>query len=286
MDARTAMATATSMALAMTAACGDGEPGRRPIGPIANAPSAQASVEPAPTAPTTPAAPTVADRVAEHGPAARARLAPAFARAAVPYPPRALTLIAIKDERRLEVWADRGDGGDDWAWIVDYPVLAASGGPGPKLREGDLQVPEGVYAIDWLNPRSAFHLSLHVSYPSAEDRAMAVADGRDQLGGAIMIHGGAASIGCLAIGDPAIEELFTLVADTGLWRDDAKTDPRIRALLAPTDLRRRPAALPHDAPPWVAARYRGLAAAMAGFVPGTPAHPGAVVAEPPPTSAQ
>jgi hypothetical protein len=146
--------------------------------------------------------PTVVSRLEQYGVAARARLADDFGAAGVTYPPAEVTLIAVKDEARLEVWARR-DGG--WAWIADYPVLAASGGAGPKLREGDGQVPEGVYAIDWLNPRSAYHLSLHVDYPNALDRAHAATDGRAALGGAIMIHGSDVSIGCLAMGDPAIE---------------------------------------------------------------------------------
>lgn len=92
-------------------------------------------------------------------------------------------------------------------------MLAASGGPGPKLREGDLQVPEGVYRLTAFNPNSSYHLSLRVDYPNAEDRAaedraVARSDRRTSLGGDIFIHGKAVSIGCLAIGDPGIEELL------------------------------------------------------------------------------
>jgi len=217
-------------------------------------------------APTPPPRATVASRLAQYGAAARARLADDFDRAGVAYPPRALTLIAIKDEARLEVWA-RGDAA--WAWIADYPVLAASGDAGPKLREGDGQVPEGSYAIDWLNPNSAYHLSMHVDYPNAFDRAQAATDGRTALGGDIMIHGDAVSVGCLAMGDPAIEELFTLVADSagaaGLWLDAATRAPRVRALLVPTDLRVRAATPRADAPPWTAALYRELRGELAAF---------------------
>src|SRR5436190_607476 len=76
-----------------------------------------------------------------------------------------------------------------WRFVREYPVMAASGGRGPKLREGDGQVPEGMYTIDWLNPNSSYHLSMHVDYPNAFDRAHAADDGRTALGGAIMIHG-------------------------------------------------------------------------------------------------
>src|SRR5688500_4877083 len=128
-------------------------------------------------------------------------------------PPPALTLVGYKRERVLEVWA-RGPAG--WVLFRSYPVLAASGGPGPKLREGDRQVPEGVYRLTHLNPASSYHLSIRVDYPNAFDRARGAEGGRRALGGDIYVHGKAVSIGCLAIGDPNIEELFTLVADTGL----------------------------------------------------------------------
>ncbi len=195
------------------------------------------------------ARPTTASRLAQYGDAARARLAPHIAGAGVAYPPPALTLVAIKDEQRLEVWA-RAEGGP--RWIRDYPVLAASGLAGPKLREGDGQVPEGLYRIDWLNPNSRYHLSMHLDYPNAWDRAHA--EGRADLGGDIMIHGDAVSIGCLAMGDPAIEELFVLVADTGL--------DHIDVIVAPTDLRTHAAAVPGDAPAWTAELYEAIAAAL------------------------
>ena len=78
---------------------------------------------------------------------------------------------------------------------------------GPKLREGDRQVPEGVYTIANMNPNSISHLSLALSYPNDFDRARAAEDGRadNTLGGSIMIHGGSGSIGCMAVGDEAAE---------------------------------------------------------------------------------
>lgn len=232
------------------------------VGDVVEAPAP----EPVPTTTALPAAPpraTVESRLAEVGDGARARLAPAFAHAGVPYPPVELTLIAIKDTGVLEVWA-RAQAAAPWRFVRDYPVMAASGGRGPKLREGDLQVPEGRYQIDWLNPNSAYHLSMHVDYPNAFDRAHAVTDGRTELGGAIMIHGSDVSIGCLAMGDPAIEELFTLVADTGLR--DATGAPKVHALLAPTDLRATPDTQPPDgAPPWTAALYALIARDLASF---------------------
>jgi hypothetical protein len=201
---------------------------------------------------------TVASRLAQYGPAARRRMADHFARAGVAYPPARVTFIALKDAEQLEVWAAAA-GDAPWAFVRTYDVQAASGGGGPKLRQGDEQVPEGVYRIDWLNPNSAYHLSLHVDYPNAQDRARAATDGRTSLGGDIMIHGDAVSIGCLAMGDQAAEDLFVLAADTGVQAGN------VAAILAPTDLRVRRATVPAGAPPWTGELYRELAAALAAF---------------------
>ncbi len=199
---------------------------------------------------------TVSDRLREVGPAARARLAPAFDQAELAYPPRRVTLIGLKDEGVLEVWA--ADAAGPWRHLHTYPILRQSGGPGPKLREGDLQVPEGFYRIESLNPNSRYHLSLRLNYPSPDDLRHAQAEGREQPGSDIMIHGKAVSIGCLAMGDPAIEELFVLAADTGIGN--------IRVLLCPLDFRRRelPDGMPAR-PAWVGERYRHLREALAVF---------------------
>jgi murein L,D-transpeptidase YafK len=156
----------------------------------------------------------------------------------------------------LSLWA-RSATNAPWRFIRHYPVLAASGHAGPKLRQGDLQVPEGVYRIEHLNPNSSYHLSMKVSYPNELDRRMAKGDGRAQLGGDIFIHGDQVSIGCMAMGDPAIEELFTLVAETG--------HQRVKVIIAPNDLRARGAVIHEDAPNWVGQLYRVIAAALVEF---------------------
>ena len=158
---------------------------------------------------------------------ARPQLRSLFEQAGCAYPPREVSLVAIKDARRLEVWAHDSD--PAWRLITTYSILGASGTAGPKLREGDGQVPEGIYRLTELNPKSSFHLSIRVDYPNSVDRAAAAREGRTNLGGDIFIHGGSASIGCIAIGDPAIEELYALVNDTGL--------PRSWITISPTDLR-------------------------------------------------
>ncbi|HSP77399.1 MAG TPA: L,D-transpeptidase family protein, partial [Myxococcaceae bacterium] len=103
-----------------------------------------------------------------------------------------------------------GAAGKPLVKVRTYPFCAASGELGPKRREGDLQVPEGFYVIDLFNPRSQFHLSLRVSYPNASDRKLA--DAR-RPGQNIFIHGGCASIGCIAIEDEPIEELYLMVQE-------------------------------------------------------------------------
>jgi L,D-transpeptidase-like protein len=200
---------------------------------------------------------TVADVVARYGPAARARLAPYFKRAVVSYPPKRIAILAFKRENRVAVWAQSKAPNAGWRFIRDYPIRAASGHAGPKLRQGDYQVPEGVYRIELLNPASSYHLSMKVSYPNDFDRRMAGRDRRTDLGGDIFIHGKAVSIGCIALGDPAIEELFTLVAETGY--------ERVKVIIAPNDLRTGGAIVHDEAPPWVGQLYRIVAAALAEF---------------------
>lgn len=196
---------------------------------------------------------TVEERVAQYGAAVRARLAPDFARAGVAYPPKAVVLAGLKEEAVMEVWVS-GDGAA-FALVKTYPIRRASGTWGPKLREGDRQVPEGVYGVASLNPNSRFHLALRIDYPNAFDVEKARADGRTHLGGDIMIHGGHSSIGCLAMGDDVSEELFVLAAETGI--------DRVTIILAPWDLRKRPApeAGP-DQPPWLGDLYGMTAQAL------------------------
>lgn len=195
---------------------------------------------------------TVASVIAAVGADARQDLRADFARADVAYPPQTLTLLAIKSTDKLELWA-KNHAGDNML-IRTYPILAASGVLGPKLREGDRQVPEGIYQISGLNPNSSYHLSMKLNYPNAFDLKHAKAEGRAEPGTNIFIHGKAVSIGCLAMGDMAIEQLFTLVHDVG--RDNVQviitpTDPRIAALQAP-----------ENAPAWTADLYHTITAAV------------------------
>lgn len=128
--------------------------------------------------------------------------------AGLPYPVDEVYLRAFKQERELEVWA--GKKGKPLTLVKRYPFCAASGELGPKRREGDLQVPEGLYEVPEFNPGSNFHLSMKVSYPNASDRVRSDAK---RPGGLIYLHGSCASIGCIAIEDGPIEEVYLLARD-------------------------------------------------------------------------
>lgn len=147
------------------------------------------------------------DRVAAARQTRASAVSELFTAAGVEYPPPELYLRAFKHERQLEVWA--GSAGKPLKKVKTYPFCAASGELGPKRQEGDLQVPEGFYTIDLFNPTSAYHLSIRVSYPNESDRIL----GRRPLGGAIMVHGNCVSIGCIAIEDEPIEELYLMTLD-------------------------------------------------------------------------
>ena len=137
------------------------------------------------------------------------RIRTRFADAGVSYPASRLFLRAFKHTQILELWASSSPS-EPLRKIATFPLLAQSGSIGPKKREGDRQIPEGLYSIAVLNPLSSYHLSLGLNYPTPRDlrHADPAAPGSD-----IYIHGGARSIGCLAIGDDAIEELFLAVSD-------------------------------------------------------------------------
>lgn len=189
---------------------------------------------------------TIDQRVEQFGGAVRQRMKPFFKAKHVRYPPDKMIFVAIKKEARLELYA--ADESSGMRFIRDYPILAASGKLGPKLQEGDRQVPEGVYPIELLNPNSLYHLSLRVGYPNALDRAQGVIDKRSRLGGDIMIHGRDVSIGCLAMGDEVAEDLFVLGAKVGV--------KNIKVIISPVDFRKESAtAASLGQPAWVDAIY-------------------------------
>ena len=209
-----------------------------------------------PSSATAPKVMTLSERLAEISPAAGKRLTDKFKSAEAAWPPTDIALVAIKDEKALELYAKSSGGA--WQYVHSYKVLAASGTLGPKLRKGDLQVPEGVYGIAFINPNSKYHVALRLDYPNSLDKQMAALDGRENLGGDIMIHGKNVSAGCLAVGNEAAEELVVLTAQIGL--------PHVKIVIAPTDL--RSAAAPELQPgqsKWLPKLYTDLASAMSEF---------------------
>ncbi|MFO1486149.1 MAG: murein L,D-transpeptidase family protein [Verrucomicrobiaceae bacterium] len=111
----------------------------------------------------------------------------------------------FKESRELELWLKTS--GKEWRLFRNYPIAFFSGTLGPKTREGDMQAPEGFYTVasKQLNPASSYHLSFNVGYPNAYDRA------HQYTGGLIMVHGRTVSIGCFAMTDPLIEEIYLVV---------------------------------------------------------------------------
>ncbi|MFT3842421.1 MAG: L,D-transpeptidase family protein [Myxococcaceae bacterium] len=149
-----------------------------------------------------------ADRVSKARENKTETLKALFKEKQLPFPPEELYLRAFKQEKLLEVWS--GPKGKPLTLVKAYPICAASGELGPKRKEGDLQVPEGFYEIKSFNPTSNFHLSMEVSYPNRSDRVLS---DKEHPGGAIYVHGNCASIGCIAIQDDPIEEVYLMALD-------------------------------------------------------------------------
>lgn len=114
-------------------------------------------------------------------------------------------LRITKEPAELTAYVQGADG--RYEAFRSWPVCSVSGGLGPKLREGDGQAPEGFYTVapGQMNPASSYHLAFNLGYPNAFDRA----NGR--TGSFLMVHGSCVSIGCFAMTDPVIEEVWTLM---------------------------------------------------------------------------
>lgn len=122
------------------------------------------------------------------------------------YPVNDLYLRSFKAQNELEVWI-KNPGVDTYALFKVYKVCALSGDFGPKRKEGDKQVPEGLYFITNFNPTSEYHLSLLVNYPNYSDRILGH---KEMPGSDIYIHGGCVTVGCLPMRDEYIREIYVL----------------------------------------------------------------------------
>lgn len=110
----------------------------------------------------------------------------------------------IKDENLLEIWVNQDN---QYKLLKNFPICYYSGGLGPKYKQGDGKSPEGFYFINKsrLNPHSSYHLSMNTGYPNKYDRA------HGYTGDYLMIHGDCVSIGCYAMTDKGIEEIYNWV---------------------------------------------------------------------------
>ena len=140
--------------------------------------------------------------------------------------PQEIILVAFKEERTLQVYSKDYSG---IKLIKEYPFTAFSGQLGPKLKEGDKQIPEGIYKVEYLNPNSSYYLSVKVSYPNEFDKSKTEFTNISEMGGDIFIHGKSATIGCIPIGDQAIEEVF-LLTQKAINND-------IKVIISPRDFR-------------------------------------------------
>ena len=125
-------------------------------------------------------------------------------------------VVVLKGPRKLLLM--KGD-----EVLKAYRISMGAAPYGHKERQGDGRTPEGTFQIDRKNPRSQFHLSLGLNYPLAEDRARARAGGYDP-GGDIFIHGQSKllgtngfvgrdwTLGCIAVSNAAMEELFAAIS--------------------------------------------------------------------------
>lgn len=117
-------------------------------------------------------------------------------------------LIRIfKAENELEIWKKGADG--RFSLLKTWPICSWSGELGRKRREGDRQSPEGFYTLTKtsLNPRSAYYLSFNLGFPNSLERSLGY------TGSALMVHGACRSVGCFAMTDGGINEIYPLVRD-------------------------------------------------------------------------
>ncbi len=188
---------------------------------------------------------TVEDVLVKLEPKVRSKYGKIFSDANLSFPPKKIILSAYKEEKVLELWA-KDDG--NYKLIYEYEIKKASGKPGPKLIEGDLQVPEGIYKVLYLNPESQFYLSFKLDYPNSYDRQKAEMEGRTSPGDDIFIHGKEVSVGCLAMGDEAIEDLFVLVGRVGI--------ENVTVVISPNRALRKD--ISTEYPSWVDELYREI----------------------------
>jgi murein L,D-transpeptidase YafK len=132
-----------------------------------------------------------------------------FESKAMSFPPNAIFLRVFKQEETLELWVKSMEN-DKFQFLKSYKFTKSSGTLGPKRKQGDYQIPEGFYYIERFNPLSNYYLSLGINYPNESDKLLG---DKERPGKDIFIHGGAASVGCIPIGDDKMKELYLLAVE-------------------------------------------------------------------------
>ncbi|MBK9256860.1 MAG: L,D-transpeptidase family protein [Saprospiraceae bacterium] len=141
--------------------------------------------------------------------------------------PHKIILVAFKEEQKLQVYSDDFNGKK---LIKEYPFTAYSGRLGPKLKEGDKQIPEGIYKVEYLNPNSSYYLSIKINYPNKYDKSKSVLSSEAEMGNDIFIHGKSVTVGCIPIGDDGIEEVFVLT--------NKAFNYEVKVIISPRDFRK------------------------------------------------
>lgn len=139
-----------------------------------------------------------------------------------------LFIRGFKQEELVEVWVKAKDK-QTYSLLTTYRFCASSGNLGPKRKEGDRQIPEGIYHLNHFNPLSNFHLSLGINYPNASDKILG---DKQHPGSAIYIHGNCVTVGCIPITDDKIKELYVLAVEA---RNNGQTSIPIHIFPAKLD---------------------------------------------------
>ena len=204
---------------------------------------------------------SVSDRMQQYASTAKRYFQPYFRHLRMPYLAGDLAIIILKQEKRMQLYVNYHHA---WHFLHSFPVLGLSGHSGPKLKEGDRQVPEGMYQIAAFNPNSRFFLSLKLNYPNDFDWLQADKTGRSNLGSNIFIHGSNRSRGCIAMGDQAMKYLFPLIVSYS--RKNSSWGGDVPVIIAPYDFRSHAKRHRYDTNlPWVAALYQQMSTALRYF---------------------
>jgi len=130
-------------------------------------------------------------------------------------PQSPIFIRVFKEESELEVWKQRADG--HFYHFKTYPICNWSGELGPKHRIGDKQAPEGFYTVTrgQMNPDSKYHLAFNLGFPNSYDKV------HGRTGEYLMVHGRCKSVGCYAMTDALMEEIYAMARESFLGGNDS-----------------------------------------------------------------